>query len=140
MRVSLGPALVVSLIVAGCADVRVSGINIDGTTWTATRVVGMTPIRDREPTLRFEGGRLNANDGCNGITGQGQVSVVNDHFVPGEMLQTLGLCLEGGEPWDGNAVADLFDAALYAADRIELRGEELVISGPAGELVFERAP
>ena len=140
MRVRLGAGLVVSLIVAGCADVRVSGINIDGTAWTATSVVGMTPIPDREPTLRFEGGRLNANDGCNGITGQVPVSVVNEHFVPGQMLQTLGLCVEGGEPWDGNAVAELFDAALYAADHIELRGKVLVISGPAGELVFERAP
>ena len=131
-------AFVAAALLAGCASVTVSGRNIDGTAWRATSVAGMAPVAGREPTLRFENGWLNGSGGCNGITSQAPIVIVNDRLEPLDMLITAGQCLTG----DGREidpvmpVEQMFWSALAAADHIALRGDDLVLGGPKGEIVL----
>jgi hypothetical protein len=57
------------------------------------------------------------------------------------MLMTLGACVgSDGQDLPVMALEQTFWATLNDADRIAMRGLQLVISGSAGELVFERQP
>jgi heat shock protein HslJ len=119
----------------------VDGRNIDGTAWRAVSVVGRLPAVGSEPTLRFESGAVRGYGGCNGYTGQGPASIVHGVLDLGDMLMTLGGCLDAsGRTTPGGELEPVFFGALSASDRVTFRGGQLVLSGPGGELVFERVP
>lgn len=137
-------ALVISLgfaLVACSPSLVVDSRSIDGTAWQAVSVVGRQPAVGNEPTLRFESGAVRGYGGCNGFTGQGPASIVNGALDLGDMLMTLGGCLDAsGKTTAGGELEPVYWSALAAADRVAFRGEQLVLSGPQGELVFERQP
>jgi heat shock protein HslJ len=129
----------VAIVLAGCSPLVVDGRNIDGTAWRAVSVDGRSPATGEEPTLRFEFGSVHANGGCNGIVGQEPASIAGNRVDLGDLLMTTGACLDG----NGHACCDLEDPflqALGAADRIAFEGEQLVLDGPAGQVVLERIP
>ena len=91
-----------------------------------------------EPTLVFDGGKVRGNAGCNGYNGQESASIVDNRLVVGETLQTLGGCIDAHgmtTPW--GALEPTFMLLLTTNSSIAFRGDELVIAGSNGELVFE---
>jgi heat shock protein HslJ len=138
-RVVLAAGL--ALLLGGCGPLAVDGLHLDGTRWTATSVVGLAPIAGSEPTLNFEGGLVSGSLGCNTYASQQRATISGQRLEIGPTLMTLGRCIEtGGADAPVMAIEDAFWLALQAADQISTRGDQLVLSGSAGELVFERQP
>jgi heat shock protein HslJ len=132
---------VVALLIAGCSSLTVDDHDLEGTRWIAVSVVGRAPIAGSEPTLRFEGGVVSGSMGCNTYASQGSATITNGRLRLGTTLMTLGRCIEtGGGDAPVMAIESAFSTALDAADRIVIRGDQLIISGEQGELVFERQP
>jgi heat shock protein HslJ len=131
----------VALIVAACSSLSVDGQDLAGTRWKAVSIAGQAPIAGSEPTLIFDGGRIEGSSGCNTYESQGPVTITGGSIKIGTTLMTLGRCIEtGGGDAPVTTIEIAFSAALDAADRIGIRGNQLVLSGSAGELVFERRP
>jgi heat shock protein HslJ len=132
---------IVPLLLAACSALEVDGQNLEGTTWKAVSVAGQPPIVGSEPTIVFDPQGVHGSSGCNGYTGQKPASIWNGNLKLGEMLLTLGACV-GSDSRDlpVMAVEQTFWTMLNADDRIAIRGSQLVISGSAGELVFDRQP
>lgn len=130
-----------AFLVVGCSSLVVDGHNLEGTSWTAVSVAGRAPIVGSEPSLRFDGGLVSGSAGCNAYASQQPVTLTGGRLEIGSTLMTLGRCIEtGGADAPVMAIERAFSAALEAADRIAFRGEQLVLTGPQGELVFERLP
>lgn len=134
-------ALALALVLAGCSSLVVDGHDLEGTRWVAVSVVGRAPIVGSMPTLRFDGGLVSGSAGCNGYSSQEPAKITSGKLVIGSTLMTLGRCLEsGGGDAPVMAIEEAFSGVLRTADHIEFRGSQLIISGPASEVVFERAP
>jgi heat shock protein HslJ len=126
-------------LLAGCTPLAVDGERLDDTRWVSVSIAGQAPIAGSEPTLVFEDGRVRGSGGCNGYTGQEPVSITNNELELGPVLMTLGGCVgPDGEDLPVMAVEQTFRNTLGAADHIALRDGLLMLSGPAGELIFQR--
>jgi heat shock protein HslJ len=131
----------VALVIAACSALAVDGQDLSGTSWKAVSIVGQPPIASSEPTIVFDPQGVHGSSGCNGYTGQQPASISNGKLELGEMLLTLGACVgSDGQDLPVMALEQTFWTTLNAADHIAMRGPQLVISGSAGELVFEREP
>ena len=138
---SILAVLAAAFLVIACASLAVDGRNLGGTSWRAVRVVDKVPAVGSEPTLVFESGGVRGFGGCNGFTGQTPASIDNGKLDLGEILATLGGCLDAsGADTPGMRLVPLFLRTLGSANHVAFRGDQLVLSGPDGELVFERAP
>jgi len=110
-----------------------SPLDIQGIEWRAVSVAGRAPVATHIPTIKLNGTRVEGNAGCNSYGGD--VTITGGSIKVGPVMQTEMACA------DPNAMAmeGAFVAALSAATSIEIRDGKLVIGGPGGELVFERA-
>jgi heat shock protein HslJ len=139
--IRVAPITILAFLLAGCSSLVVDGHNLDKTSWLAVSVVGQAPIRGSEPTLKFEGGLVGGSMGCNTYTSHEAVTMSGNSIEIGETLRTTGRCIDtGGGDAPVMAIEFAFIDALEAADHIAFRGEQLVLSGPKGELAFERQP
>jgi heat shock protein HslJ len=133
-RSPLGEILALAVLAAGvaaCTPLLVDGRDVDNTTWRAVSVAGRVPPAGAEPTLRFDFATVEGNAGCNGYVGQRQATITDGRLDLGEILATAGGCVDAaGKATPGAELEPVFLGALGAADRIELRGEQLVLSGP----------
>jgi heat shock protein HslJ len=128
-------------MIAACSSLTVDGQNLEGTRWMAVSIAGESPIVGSEPTIVFDSQGVHGSSGCNGFTGQAPASISNGNLKLGEMLLTLGNCVGAdGQDLPVMAVEQTFWTVLNAADHIATRESQLVISGSAGELVFEHQP
>lgn len=123
------------LIAVGCQVLPgVPAPAIDGTGWRATDVAGQPPVAGSEPTVFFDGGRIGGSTGCNSYGGE--VALEGTSVRLGEIATTLIGCEA--------AIGDVerrFSAALAASQRLTIRADGmLVLSGPAGDLVFRPDP
>lgn len=129
------------IVAAGCSTLLVDSHNLEGTSWRAMSVDGRAPILGSEPTLKFDGGLLHGSMGCNTYSSQQPVKINNGWLQIGTTLATLGRCVEtGGEDAPVMDIELAFQDALRAASRIDFRGDQLVVTGAAGEIVFNRQP
>lgn len=107
---------------------------IDGTGWRATEVAGQPPVPGSEPTVFFDGGRIGGSTGCNSFGGE--ITLEGTSVKLGEIATTLIGCEA--------AIGDIerrFSEALAASQRLTIRADgTLVLSGPAGDLVFRSDP
>jgi heat shock protein HslJ len=129
----------VCLIAAGCQSIVVDGRNVDRTSWRATMILGQAPGVDSAPTLSFEGASIRGSAGCNSYSLE--VSIEFGVFKAGEGLKTLGACVgPNGDEQPVMAIECAYYGALTTSTAITFRGDALVISGPRGDLIFERMP
>lgn len=130
--------LTLAVAVAGCTPLLVDGRDVDNTAWRAVSVAGRVPPAGSEPTLRYDFATVEGNAGCNGYVGQRQATITNGRLDLGEVLATLGGCVDAqGRATPGAVLEPLFLSVLRAADRISFRGDLLVLDGPDGEIVLE---
>lgn len=136
--------IAVAAVLLGCVPVSVGGRNLDFSSWRAVSVAGLTPIPGNEPTLRFESGRLQGQGGCHGYVTEDGVTVEDGRLTVPRFLVPASQCLT---MVDGRFVEDptvpvegAFFGVLGSAEWIAFRGDQLVISGPNGEIVLVAAP
>ena len=110
-----------------------SPLDIQGIEWRALSVGGRAPVATHIPTIKLEGNRASGNAGCNSYGAD--VTVTGGSIRVGPVMQTEMACADP----NAMAIEGDFVAALSAATSIEIRDGKLVIGGPKGELVFERA-
>jgi heat shock protein HslJ len=95
---------------------------------------GAVPVLDRHPiTLEIDGSAANGRAACN-LYG-GRVEVDGSSFTAAGMGGTDMGCAP-----DVMESEARYHAALLAADRIEVAGDEMTLTGSGTELVFRRLP
>jgi heat shock protein HslJ len=108
---------------------------LTGGTWTLVSLAGQpVPPGARPPTAVFDGARLSGFGGCNRYTGQVEERTPGS-LVIGPLAATKMAC-----PSPMMEVEDRYFAVLGRATQYRLTGSRLILSGPSGELAFERAP
>ena len=128
----------VDVLVAACLRPTVpasgSDLVLEGTRWQAVSILGRPPLPQAVPTLRFENhAEASGTAGCNGF-GTSEFTASGGAIDFGELGQTAMLCSD-------EAIMEQetrYFRALNDAQRAELREGHLVVSGPEGEVVFER--
>ena len=105
-------------------------VSLDGTAWTATRIGARPASADRMPTLRFEGRRVVAHDGCNGLTGT--VTHRGDTITIATLAGTMMAC-----PPDLDAQSGAYRDALTSAARTRVTGDRLVLLTADGKELAE---
>jgi len=146
MRSSLALSALVAwlaLAAAGCASregtsSRVyetpSLAKLAGVTWTLVSLGGQpVPPGTRIPTAIFDGARVAGIGGCNRYTGQVQEHAPGTVTI-GPLASTKMAC-----PPPAMDVEDRYFALLAQVTQYRFTGSRLVLSGPSGELTFERA-
>ena len=105
-----------------------------GVTWTLVSLGGEpVPQGTRLPTVAFDGARIAGLGGCNRYTGQIQETAPGTIAV-GPVASTKMAC-----PPPAMDVESRFFSVLAQATQYRLAGSRLILSGPSGELAFERA-
>jgi len=126
--------LVVAVILAACGgSVGSPGStapDLEGSTWRATKIGDVSPVAEAAPTIRFEGGQAGGTTGCNTYGGAYRLAP-DGSFGIDSMIMTEMAC-DGPRGNQERVVV----AILQAADRLELVGDELRISGPQGSITF----
>ena len=122
-----------ALLVAGCFGFYADEGSIVGTHWRAVRVGALVPTEGREPTLTLGPGRVSGSAGCNAYSSQG-LKVGDGRIELGSIESTLRGCPD----LDLSRVEHGYLEALREVDRYEFQDGRLVLSGPAGVLVFDQ--
>ena len=116
------------LLLSACASAGEHKSDLADSTWTFTAIDGADPVSD-QARLSFEGKRLNANVGCNGMGGPWRIE--GGRLIAGPFAQTQMYC--EGAVWDQEkAVGALFSAA----PKFKVEGDLMTIesSGHSAEL------
>jgi heat shock protein HslJ len=109
-------------------------MDLQGSNWRAILIRAAPPVIGAEPTIRFDGDQAGGTTGCNAYGGSFQLDA-DGTFRMDSMIMTEMAC---DEP-RGNQEAVVIDI-LSHADRLELVGGELRISGPSGSITFAEDP
>ncbi len=111
--------------------------SVEGTSWTL--VVGGGPggdialVEGYPITLSFESGQLGGTASCNSYGGSYLLD--GNRLVLGEEISSTAMACEPAEAMTAESV---YLTALFDVTGVDLVGDELVLSGPASELVFAR--
>ncbi len=110
--------------------------SVDGTSWVLVAgggPAGDVPLVEGYPvTVTFQAGQLGGTASCNGYGGSYRLD--GNELVLGEVSSTAMAC----EPPESMTAESAYLAALGDVTAVDLVGDELVLSGPASELVFAR--
>ena len=111
-RVLVLLAVVVSLILAGCAPTTAPTMSLNGTRWSLENLQGQAVIPGVQVTLNFEKDTFNGSDGCNQYNGS--------YTVDGEKISvaeniaaTMMACEEPIMAQSSTYIAALRQAAVY---------------------------
>ena len=129
----LGVLLIACSAGSGGESPGPSPLDIQSIEWHAVSVAGRAPVATHIPTIKLAGTRAEGNAGCNSYGAD--VTVAGGSIKVGPVMQTEMACVDA----TAMDIEGAFVAALSAATSIEIRDGRLVIGGPVGELVFERA-
>jgi heat shock protein HslJ len=143
-RVGFAVATCLLFASAGCAPrdgapssdtpANLSPAMLTGVTWTLVSLGGQPlPQGTRPPTAVFDGVRLSGLGGCNRYTGQVQDKGPGAMTI-GPIASTKMAC-----PPPAMDVESRYFTILGPVTQYRLAGSRLVLSGPSGELTFERA-
>jgi heat shock protein HslJ len=133
VRVLLTLVPVLFSVVACAAEPGATPFRFDGVLWRAMSVAGVAPPPDHAPTLTFSNSSVSGSSGCNEYGGQARI--IDGRFVTDQIASTLRLCLDDA----ANRIESSFMSILGSRPLIGPRGDQLVLAGQAGEIVFERA-
>lgn len=126
-------ALLVMVMVAGCAMARASAVELNGTSWTLTRLGDAASVPDTTVTLNFNDGAVGGNAGCN--TYGGAYTLDEARISMGELFSTMMYCYP--EEIMDQEVAYL--EALRAATTFRVDGETLTLLDAEGDVIAEFA-
>jgi putative lipoprotein len=116
------------------ADKAPSLASLAGATWTLVSLGGQPlPTDLRPPTAVFDGVRVSGLGGCNRYAGQ------IDETAPGTIAVSPLAATKMACPPPAMDVESRYFALLAQVTHYRLAGSRLVLSGPSGELAFERA-
>jgi heat shock protein HslJ len=132
------PVVMVTPLVAvllACSGVGpVSTPPVLGVEWLAVSVAGVQPPPRHAPTLLLTPDRISGSGGCNNYSGSARI--VGGRLLIDQLGMTAMACLEDA----ANRVEQKFIEILGSRPLVGLREDQLVLSGPAGEIVFNHAP
>ena len=116
------------LLVAACASAADHRSDLADSSWTFTTIDGDAPVSEKA-RLTFDGDRIGANVGCNGMGGPWRVD--GGRLIAGPLVQTQMYC--EGPVWDQEKAVG---ALLAAAPRFSVGGDVMTIesSGHSAEL------
>jgi putative lipoprotein len=109
-----------------------SDLDIRGIEWRAVSIAGHPPVPNHIPTIKFEGARAGGSAGCNSYGAD--VTISGGTITVGPVMQTEMACAEQ----QAMDVESMFTSALAAAQTVEVKDGRLVLTGPKGQLIFER--
>ncbi|MFQ5553995.1 MAG: META domain-containing protein [Acidimicrobiia bacterium] len=119
------------------APAPVANLPLEDTQWRLDTLVdgdvATTPHRDAEATLQIRGGSISGSTGCNEYGGEGTVRP--PVFDVGPLSVTERACGQ-----DVMSQEAFLLEALAEADRIEVDGASVTISGPGGKALVFRSP
>lgn len=124
--------VVAALGLAGCVGL-LPGSGLDGSEWRVTSIDGAAPVAGSEPTIRFEDDQLSGTTGCNSFGGG--YTLTGDQLRIDAMYQTEMAC-DGAL---GEQEAAMM-GVLQTAERLNVAGDVMTISGPDGSLELTRVP
>ena len=112
---------------------------LEGTTWTAESIisaqaVSSIPAGVRPPTLRFEGGAVAVDTGCN--TGRGTYTVAGDAVTFGPIATTRMACLDP----NGQQVEQAVLTVLTGTATVAIDGPVLTLTNGANGLQLRETP
>ena len=116
------------LMLATCA--RTSGL--PGGAWELVSLNGEPVVEGTTISLEIKDGQAGGSSGCNSYGAE--VTIDGEKITFGDMNMTLMACTDAGVM----AQEGTYLGALGTVERFEVEGEQLVLSGPEVELVFEK--
>lgn len=118
---------------------------LDDTAWSFVEGLNLEPGEDSHLSLWFRtdplhrvaknGTVVSASDGCNGFSGPYEATGSAIVWDRANIVSTMVLCEESVV-----AVAAEYTNAVFASDQFTVSGDELILSGPQGELRFQSIP
>jgi heat shock protein HslJ len=119
MMKSVSSLLIPALaMLSACAGAATGDVALSGTQWRVTSIDGDAPVAPGKARIEFEGTRIGANVGCNGMGGDFRVD--GNRLIAGPLMSTRMFC--DGPVW-GQEQA--INALLTAAPQIERSGKTL---------------
>lgn len=118
----------------GSSSPKPSPVDLQGTTWRAFLVRDAVPVAGAEPTITFDGDQAGGTTGCNSYGGGFRLGT-DGSFRMDSMIMTEMAC-DGPRGDQEGVVIDI----LSHADRLQIVGDELRISGPSGSITFAEDP
>ncbi|MCB2059578.1 MAG: META domain-containing protein [Novosphingobium sp.] len=116
------------LILSACASASDHRSDLVDSSWTFTAIDGDAPVSEKA-RLTFEGDRIGANVGCNGMGGPWRLE--GGRLIAGPLVQTQMYC--EGPVWDQEKAVG---ALLAAAPKFGVNGDVMTIEsgGHSAEL------
>ncbi len=124
-------AMVVLVLVAGCAITSVSTVELNGTSWMLTRLGDAPLVSDTEVTLYFEDDALGGNASCN--TYGGSYTVDGAQISMSEVFSTMMYCY----PEELMEQEMAYLAALEAAATFQVKDNVLCLMDADGSVLAE---
>jgi heat shock protein HslJ len=114
------------LVLAACSS---SDSGLTGTSWNLETMAGQPPVEGSALTLAFTADTASGSAGCNTFTGG--YSVSGDTITFGDLASTMMACSD-----ELNAQETAYLGALDSATAFDVSGDQLTLTTPAGELVY----
>jgi len=130
MIVKLAAPVALSLALAACMTPATDVPSLEGTSWRFTSIDGAAPV---SPTTSLQfGERLNANVGCNGMSGPW--SMDEGHLTAGPLISTRKFC-------EGRMEQEAAVSALLSANPVvDLSGDTLTLTASGHSAKLARQP
>lgn len=107
-------------------------VALAGTRWTITAIDGKAPAVPDKATMQFDGTKLGANVGCNGIGGGYRVD--GGRLVAGPLMATRMFC--EGPVWEQEQAVN---ALLAGAPQLHRDGDRMRLASGGHALELKRA-
>jgi len=133
-RAAIG--IVLTLAVSACATTDLHALN--GTRWQAVQIGDIVAVPTLRPTIAFKGGGASGTGLCATYV-IGTLTIDQTASPPrlmlGDVTTTTGC---PNDEWE--RIDRTYFGALTQAQSIQAVGNQLIVSGPGGRIVFERLP
>jgi heat shock protein HslJ len=131
----LALAILLAAVMSACVEpTKVDGVILQGTTWRALSIAGVSPVLGHEPTLAFQGTGVRGSGGCNDYGGA-HAQIEGNTIT----ITNIGMQSNFCEPRESPLMRaeQQFFLALAAATEIHVVDGQLRLSTPMGDLTFE---
>jgi heat shock protein HslJ len=125
-------AIVALSALVGCTATTAGSRGLAGTHWTITTIDGQAPAQPDKATMHFEGNRLGANVGCNGIGGDYRID--GGRLVAGPLMATRMFC--EGPVWQQEQAVN---ALLSGAPQLHRDGDRMRLASGGHAIELKRA-
>ncbi|MEW6094247.1 MAG: META domain-containing protein [Chloroflexota bacterium] len=119
------------LTLTACTGTGVPLADLNGTSWTLTRLNGQPVLDGTQPSLAFADGQASGNASCNGFGGE--YTLNGDELTFGALMSTLMACF----PEEVMDQESAYFAALAATASFQLEGEMLTLIDEEGTSLAE---